>query len=201
MEHPLLLSRKETSYILLAVDDVLFFVCFKWRFLPKRSRAQKGKKCGGGQQFYQRRSSPVQGIPRTSSWLPTAGSARLYLFTTRLQRQRETRHPPSPLAYGFAAGPSPEPDVEVGEGTMKMTWKQILSLLTRWDPLIQYSIWLQLLKLAVNDPATARKMLARRLPRERYWRTWSKSCLRLTRTSRADTLKHPNSVIRRCVIN
>ena len=38
-------------------------------------------------------------------------------------------------------------------------------------------------------------------PRKTYWRTWGKSCLRRTWTSRADTLKHPNTVIIRFVIN
>jgi len=58
--------------------------------------------------------------------------------------------------------PSPEPDVE-DEYKMEMTSKQILRLLTRWDPLVHYSTWLQLLKMAMNDAATARKMLAMRL--------------------------------------
>ena len=47
---------------------------------------------------------------------------------------------------------------------MQMTWKQILQLLTRCDPLVHYSKWLHQLESAMNDAATARKMLAMRLP-------------------------------------
>ena len=58
--------------------------------------------------------------------------------------------------------PSPEPDVE--EETMCLSWKQILRLLTRWDPFTHYSNWLSKLQLAMDVTTTAHKMLAMRLP-------------------------------------
>jgi len=58
-----------------------------------------------------------------------------------------------------------EPDVEEEEEeTMRMSWKKIQQLLTRWDPFIHYSTWLRQLDLAMNDVVTAHKMLAMRLP-------------------------------------
>jgi len=45
-----------------------------------------------------------------------------------------------------------------------MSWKQILQLLTRWDPFIHYSTCLRQLYVSMNDVVTAHKMLAMRLP-------------------------------------
>jgi len=56
-----------------------------------------------------------------------------------------------------------EPDVEEEE-TMRMSWKQIVLLLTRWDPFMHYSTWLRQLDLAINHVVTAYKMLDMRLP-------------------------------------
>jgi len=41
-----------------------------------------------------------------------------------------------------------------------LSWRQILRLLTRWDPLIRYTAWLHDLEAAMNDRPTAHKMLA-----------------------------------------
>ena len=46
---------------------------------------------------------------------------------------------------------------------MRKSWKKILQLLTRWDALIHYSARLRQLELALNDVATAHKVLAMRL--------------------------------------
>ena len=40
-----------------------------------------------------------------------------------------------------------------------MTWKQILRLLTRWDPVLHYSTWLRELESAMNDVPTAHRKL------------------------------------------
>jgi len=115
-----------------------------------------------------------------------------------LNGNEKQEFPPFPLAYGVVASPSPEPHVEEEE-TMLMTWKEILLLLTNWGPLVHYSTWLQLLELAMNDAATAREMLAMRLPERNILKDLRQILLRRTRTCRAYTLKHPNSVIIRCV--
>jgi len=62
--------------------------------------------------------------------------------------------------------PSPEPVLgeDEDEDFMRMSWKQILQLLTRWDPLIHYSTWSRQLELAMNDTTTGHAMLAMRLP-------------------------------------
>jgi len=41
-----------------------------------------------------------------------------------------------------------------------LSWRQILRLLMRWDPLIQYTAWLHELEAAMNDRPTAHKMQA-----------------------------------------
>ena len=46
------------------------------------------------------------------------------------------------------------------EDTVLLSWRQILWLLTIWDPLIQYSTWLRHLHLAMDHPPKAHKMLA-----------------------------------------
>jgi len=43
-----------------------------------------------------------------------------------------------------------------------MIWKEIVRLLTGWDPFVHYSTRLQLLEMAMDDAATAHKMLAMR---------------------------------------
>ena len=47
---------------------------------------------------------------------------------------------------------------------MLLSWRQILRLLTRWDPLIRYTAWLHDLEAAMNDRPTAHKMLAMKQP-------------------------------------
>ena len=55
--------------------------------------------------------------------------------------------------------PKPEPDMEEEDDTLLLSWKQILRLLTRWDPFIRYSAWLHHIHLAMDNPTTAHKML------------------------------------------
>ena len=54
----------------------------------------------------------------------------------------------------------PEQDLEEEEEAMCLSWRQILRLLTRWDPLIQYTTGLHQIEAAMNDPPTAHKILA-----------------------------------------
>jgi len=56
--------------------------------------------------------------------------------------------------------PHPAPNAEEEEDTVLLSWRQILRLLTRWDPLIQYTAWLHELEAAMNDRPTAHKMVA-----------------------------------------
>jgi len=53
----------------------------------------------------------------------------------------------------------PEPDVaeEEEQEATRMSWKQIVQFLKRWDPFIHYSTWLRQLDLAMNDVVTAHK--------------------------------------------
>jgi len=54
--------------------------------------------------------------------------------------------------------------VEEEEETMRLSWKQVLRLFTRWEPLIHYSTWLRQLELAMGDATTAHKMLPMCVP-------------------------------------
>ena len=45
-----------------------------------------------------------------------------------------------------------------------LSWRQILRLLTRWDPLIRYTAWLHELEAAMNYRPTAHKVLAMEQP-------------------------------------
>jgi len=55
--------------------------------------------------------------------------------------------------------PHPAPNA-AEEDTVLLSWRQILRLLTRWDPLYRYTAWLHELETAMNDRPTAHKMLA-----------------------------------------
>jgi len=52
------------------------------------------------------------------------------------------------------------PALNVEEDTVLLSWQQILRLLTRWDPWIEYTTWLQELEAAMNDRPKAHKMVA-----------------------------------------
>jgi len=58
--------------------------------------------------------------------------------------------------------PNPAPNAE--EDTVLLSWRQILRLLTRWDPLIRCTALLHELEAAMNDRPTAQKMLAMEQP-------------------------------------
>jgi len=52
------------------------------------------------------------------------------------------------------------------EDTVLLSWRQTLRLLTRSDPLIQYTIWLHELEAAMNDRPTPHKMLSMDQPEQ-----------------------------------
>jgi len=72
--------------------------------------------------------------------------------------------------------PSPKPVVEEeeeeeDEEIIRISWKQILQLLTKWDPLIHYSACLSQLELDMNVTTTVHKILAMRLPEQNILKT------------------------------
>jgi len=144
MEHPLLLSRKANSYLFLADADVMFFVCFRRR-LPDLSRTHRGQEMWGEDSSF---SSDEVRLVRAFREHPL----------DFLQQDRHDCIWLQPLLF-----PGNQPDVEEEE-TTHMTSKQILRLLTGWYPLVHYSTWLKLLEMAMKGTATAREMLAMRLP-------------------------------------
>jgi len=60
--------------------------------------------------------------------------------------------------------PKAEEEEEEEDHTELLSWRQILRLLTRWNPLIQYTAWLHELEAAMNDRSTAHKILAMEQP-------------------------------------
>jgi len=55
--------------------------------------------------------------------------------------------------------PHPEPNAEEVKNTVLLPWRKILRLLTRWDPLIQYTVWLHELEAAMNDRPAVHKIM------------------------------------------
>jgi len=60
--------------------------------------------------------------------------------------------------------PHPAPNAEEEEDIVLLSWRQILRLVTTWDPLFQHTAWLHELEVAMNDSPTAHKMLAMEKP-------------------------------------
>jgi len=84
--------------------------------------------------------------------------------------------------------PSPEPDLEEEEKTMCLSWRQILRLLTRRDPLIQYTTWLDQLEAAINVPRQHTKCRPRVFARGMFLNKCVGSCFS------ADTTNHSTYV-------
>jgi len=89
---------------------------------------------------------------------------------------------------------------EEDEKTMRITGKQILQLLTLWDPLIHHSTWLRQLHMAMNDVATAHNMLAMHLPERNILKYLRQILLAAVKDIPSTQWKHPDVIMRYVII-